>query len=128
MRTLRLVCAAALLTALIAAAGARGRAARIAAGGEATDADLRVRQSRALRARRPPTPTGQADRAAAGQPKRDSILNGALIGAAIGGVGGSALIVASSGGSDDIARAMWNVSLLPTLAGAAAGAVIDALR
>jgi len=40
----------------------------------------------------------------------------------------TALIVASSGGSDDIPRAMWNVSLLPTLAGAAAGAVIDALR
>ena len=60
--------------------------------------------------------------------KRDSILNGGLIGAVIGGVGGSALIVASRGGSDNIPRAMWNVALLPTLAGFAAGAVIDGLR
>jgi len=54
-----------------------------------------------------PGTTGQTDGAAGRQPKRDSIRNGVLIGAAIGGVGGSALIVASSGGSDDIARAMW---------------------
>ena len=62
------------------------------------------------------------------QRKHDSVLNGALIGAAIGGVGGSALIVASRGGSDDIARAMWNVALFPALAGAVAGTVIDAWR
>lgn len=61
-------------------------------------------------------------------PKRDSILNGGLIGAAIGGVGGSALIVASRGGSDDIPRAMLNVCAVPALAGFAAGAIIDALR
>jgi hypothetical protein len=59
--------------------------------------------------------------------KRDSLLNGALIGAAIGGVGGSALIVASRGGSDNIPKAMWNVSLAPALLGAVAGAVVDAV-
>lgn len=61
-------------------------------------------------------------------PNRDSIVNGGLIGAAIGGVGGSALIVASRGGSDDIPRAMLNVCAVPALAGFAAGAIIDALR
>ena len=69
----------------------------------------------------PQNPAGRA-------PKRDSILNGGLIGAAIGGVGGSALIVASRGGSDDIPRAMLNVCAVPALAGFAAGAIIDALR
>ena len=67
------------------------------------------------------TPAGRA-------PKRDSILNGGLIGGAIGGVGGSALIVAARGGSDDIPRAMLNVCAVPALAGFAAGAIIDALR
>jgi len=51
-----------------------------------------------------------------------------LIGAAIGGVGGSALIVAAHGGSDDIPRAMLNVCALPVVAGFAAGALIDALH
>ena len=70
----------------------------------------------------------RAQTSAGRAPKRDSILNGALIGAAIGGVGGSALIVASRGGSDDIPRAMLNVCAVPALAGFAAGAIIDALR
>ncbi len=128
MRTLKPVGAVALLAAL-AATPARAadqpeslRAARPQAA-IFTSANL----ERFVRGAAPRT-ARQADGAAAGRPKRDSILNGALIGAVIGGVGGSALIVASSGGSDDIPRAMWNVSLLPTLAGAAAGAVIDALR
>ena len=60
--------------------------------------------------------------------RRDSIWNGGLIGAAVGGVGGSALIVASRGGSDDIPRAMLNVGVGPALAGFAAGAIIDALH
>ena len=60
--------------------------------------------------------------------RKDSVLNGALIGAAIGGVGGSALIVASRGGSDNILKAMWTVSAAPALLGAAVGALIDALR
>ena len=59
---------------------------------------------------------------------RDSIWNGGLIGAAIGGVGGSALIVASHGGSDNIGRAMLNVCVPPALAGFAVGAIVDALR
>jgi hypothetical protein len=70
----------------------------------------------------------KAQDATARAQKRDSILNGGLIGAAIGGVGGSALIVASRGGSDDIPRAMLNVCAVPALAGFAAGAIIDALR
>ena len=61
-------------------------------------------------------------------PRRDSIWNGGLIGAAIGGVGGSALIVASRGGSDNIPRAMLNVCVPPALAGFAVGAIVDALR
>jgi len=61
-------------------------------------------------------------------PRRDSIWNGALIGAAIGGLGGSALIVASHGGSDNIPRAMLNVCVPPALAGFAVGAIVDALR
>ena len=60
--------------------------------------------------------------------RRDSIWNRGLIGAAIGGVGGSALIVAAHGGSDDIPRAMLNVCALPVVAGFAAGALIDALH
>ena len=128
MRTLRPVCAAALLTALIAApARAAERSESLPAARPQTPIFAPTNLERFVRGAVPRT-TGQADGASARQPKRDSILNGVLIGAAIGGVGGSALIVASSGGSDDIARAMWNVSLLPTLAGAAAGAVIDALR
>jgi len=59
---------------------------------------------------------------------RHSIWNGGLIGAAIGGVGGSALIVAASGGSDNIPRAMLNVCVPPALAGFAVGAIIDALH
>lgn len=66
--------------------------------------------------------------AAGGSRQRDSIWNGGLIGAAIGGVGGSALIVASHGGSDDIGRAMLNVCVPPALAGFAVGAIVDALR
>jgi hypothetical protein len=60
--------------------------------------------------------------------QRESIWNGGLIGAAIGGVGGSALIVASRGGSDNIGRAMLNVCVPPALAGFAVGAIVDALR
>ena len=60
--------------------------------------------------------------------RRDSILNGALIGAAIGGVGGSAAVVAASGGSDDFRGAMVKVAPLTALAGFAIGAAIDALR
>ena len=60
--------------------------------------------------------------------RRDSIWNGGLIGAAIGGVGGSALIVASRGGSDNIGRAMLNVCVPPALAGFAVGAIVDALH
>jgi hypothetical protein len=74
-------------------------------------------------------PARQPSQGAAGRsPRRDSIWNGGLIGAAIGGVGGSALIVASHGGSDDIPRAMLNVCVPPALAGFAVGAMIDALR
>jgi hypothetical protein len=72
----------------------------------------------------PPRAQGTAARA----PRRDSIWNGGLIGAAIGGVGGSALIVAAHGGSDDIPRAMLNVFVPPALGGFAVGALIDALR
>ena len=60
--------------------------------------------------------------------RKDSILNGGFIGAAIGAVGGSALIVAAAGGSDDFPKAMLNVSAVPALGGFAAGALIDALR
>jgi hypothetical protein len=72
---------------------------------------------------------GPSQAQASDRPKgKDSILNGALIGAAIGGVGGSALIVASRGGSDNIPRAMMNVAVLPTVFGAAVGAFVDALH
>jgi uncharacterized protein YcfJ len=60
--------------------------------------------------------------------RRDSTLNGALIGAAIGGVGGSFLIVMASGGSDDFPRAMLNVAALPALGGFAIGALVDAMH
>jgi hypothetical protein len=66
--------------------------------------------------------------AAGGARQRDRIWDGGLIGAAIGGVGGSALIVASHGGSDNIGRAMLNVCVPPALAGFAVGAIVDALR
>jgi hypothetical protein len=67
--------------------------------------------------------------AASAQPRRqDSILNGGLIGAAIGAVGGSALMVASRGGSDNIPRAMLNVAVWPAFGGFAVGAMIDALH
>jgi hypothetical protein len=58
----------------------------------------------------------------------DSIFNGGLIGAAIGGVAGSFLIVAAAGGSDNFPRAMLNVSLLPAAGGFALGAALDALH
>jgi hypothetical protein len=74
-----------------------------------------------------PAPS-RAQGTAARSPRRDSIWNGGLIGAAIGGVGGSALIVASSGGSDNIPRAMLNVCVPPAVAGFAVGALIDALH
>jgi hypothetical protein len=60
--------------------------------------------------------------------QKDSILNGGFIGAAIGGVGGSALVVAASGGSDDFGGAMLLVSPWTALGGFAVGAAIDALR
>jgi predicted lipid-binding transport protein (Tim44 family) len=76
-----------------------------------------------------PAPARQPSQDAARRSSgRDSIWNGGLIGAAIGGVGGSALIVASSGGSDNIPRAMLNVCVAPALAGFAVGAIIDALH
>lgn len=70
----------------------------------------------------------QPHAAAGGSRRPDSIWNGGLIGAAIGGVGGSALIVASRGGSDNIPRAMLNVCVAPALAGFAVGAIVDALH
>jgi hypothetical protein len=78
------------------------------------------RQGKARSAQTPEAPSASKE--------KDSIFNGMLIGAAVGGVGGSALIVVASGGSDDFRKAMWNVSALPTLGGAAIGALIDALR
>ena len=63
-----------------------------------------------------------------GKGRKDSVLDGGLIGAAIGGVGGSFLIVAASGGSDDVPRAMLNVAAIPALGGFAVGALIDATR
>jgi hypothetical protein len=41
------------------------------------------------------------------------------------GDGGSALIVASRGGSDDIGGAMLNVCVAPALEGFAVGAIVD---
>jgi hypothetical protein len=60
--------------------------------------------------------------------RKDSILNGALIGAAIGGIGGSFLLVAASGGSDDFRGAMLRVAPVTAFAGFVVGAAIDALR
>jgi hypothetical protein len=60
--------------------------------------------------------------------RKDSIVNGGLIGAVIGGVGGSFLIVAASGGSDDFPRAMRKVAAVPAAGGFAIGALIDALH
>jgi tetrahydromethanopterin S-methyltransferase subunit D len=59
--------------------------------------------------------------------RKDSVVNGGLIGAAIGGVGGSFLIVAASGGSDDFPRAMMNVAAFPAIGGFVIGALIDAM-
>ena len=60
--------------------------------------------------------------------RKDSILNGALIGAAIGGAGGSALLVAASGGSDDFRGAMGKMAPLTATVGFAVGAIIDGMR
>jgi hypothetical protein len=59
---------------------------------------------------------------------KDSVLNGGLIGAAIGGVGGSFLIVSALGGSDDFPRAMLNVAAIPALGGFLIGALIDSMN
>src|SRR5262245_48323043 len=40
--------------------------------------------------------------------KKDSVWNGGVIGAVVGGVGGSLMLIAATGGSDDIGRAMLN--------------------
>ena len=60
--------------------------------------------------------------------KKDSVLNGGLIGAAIGGLAVPPLVIASSGGSDDIRRAWLKVAPVPAIAGFAIGLVIDAMR
>ena len=65
-------------------------------------------------------------RAAAQRGRRDSILNGGLIGAAVGGVAGSFLIVAASGGSDDVPRAMFRIASFTAPVGFLIGAMIDA--
>ena len=102
-------------------------------------------QDRSLPARRPFSPKAlerivdETARARNGRPlsqtstsasarRKDSIINGSLIGAAIGGVGGSALLVAARGGSDDFRGAMLNVSPWTALGGFAVGAIIDALQ
>jgi uncharacterized protein YcfJ len=56
--------------------------------------------------------------------KQDSILNGGVIGAVIGGVAGSLLWVAAAGASDDFTKA----TLKGAVGGFAIGAVIDALH
>ena len=61
-------------------------------------------------------------------PKKDSVLNGGLIGAAIGGLAVPPLLIASRGGSDDIQRAWMKVAPVPTIAGFAIGVLIDAMR
>jgi len=76
-------------------------------------------RSPAQRSDQPARPSTQA---------KDSIWNGGLVGAAIGGVGGSLLLVAASGGSDDFGKAMLKVSPITALSGFAIGAVIDALH
>lgn len=63
-----------------------------------------------------------------GKGGRDSVLDGGLIGAVVGGVGGGFLIVAASGGSDDAPRAMLNVGALPALGGFVIGAWIDSMQ
>ena len=63
-----------------------------------------------------------------GKGGRDSVLDGGLIGAGVGGVGGGFLIVAASGGSNDFPRAMINVGALPALGGFALGAWVDSMR
>jgi tetrahydromethanopterin S-methyltransferase subunit D len=63
-----------------------------------------------------------------GKGGKDSVIDGGLIGAAIGGVGGSFLIVVASGGSDDVPRAMLNVAAIPAVGGFAIGALIDAMH
>jgi hypothetical protein len=78
---------------------------------------------------RQPAEAGRRDGASPSSRKGpDSILNGGLIGAAIGGVAGSFLIVAAAGGSDDVPRAMLNVSVGPAAGGFALGALLDALH
>ena len=72
--------------------------------------------------------SGRVPKARYGKGGKDSVLDGGLIGAAIGGVGGSFLIVAASGGSDDFPRAMLNVAAVPAIGGFAIGALIDAMR
>jgi hypothetical protein len=83
-----------------------------------------VRQSNRASDQVPLTPASSANSTR----RKDSVVDGGLIGAVIGGVGGSFLIVAASGGSDDVPKAMANVAALPALAGFAIGAVVDALR
>jgi hypothetical protein len=63
-----------------------------------------------------------------GKGGKDSVINGGLIGAAIGGIGGSYLIVSASGGSDDFPRAMLIVAPIPAVAGFALGAFIDSMK
>jgi hypothetical protein len=59
--------------------------------------------------------------------RKDSVWNGAAIGAAVGAVGGSLAIVAASGGSDDVPAAMMKVSPLGAGIGALIGVAVDAL-
>lgn len=63
-----------------------------------------------------------------GKGGKDSVVDGGLIGAAIGGIGGSYLIVSASGGSDDFPRAMLSVAAIPALGGFLIGALIDGMR
>jgi hypothetical protein len=59
--------------------------------------------------------------------RKDSVWNGAAIGAAVGATGGSLAIVAASGGSDDVPAAMMKVSPLGAAVGALVGIAVDAL-
>jgi hypothetical protein len=70
----------------------------------------------------------KAQDATARAPKRDSILNGGLIGAAIGVGVVPPLRIAATGGSDDIGAAWLKLSPLPAIGGFAVGVIIDALR
>ena len=63
-----------------------------------------------------------------GKGGKDSVIDGGLIGAVIGGVGGSYLIVSASGGSDNFPQAMLSVAAVPALGGFLIGAVIDGMR